>query len=149
MMMMVSAAFFSFSPNTIGPVVLPAQRRMMVAFACAPSSLPTEAEAKAVEQAFLDAEMPLLSTSSSAADLDLVRAAYPTLAEMSDEEMRDAITAYVSTPPKPLDVFFKTPIGPTLLLNLALLASGASYCDLPWADSSSKACVELAERLGS
>ena len=148
-MWMLALLSASFSPKFSRPLALPYSRvRISAVVLSAPSGLPKE-QVDAVAEAFLDVDMPSLSTSSPADDLELVRSAYPVLAGLSNEEMRDAITAYVKAPPSIADVLLKTPVGPTLLINLALLASGASYCDLPWADASSKACIELAERLGS
>ena len=144
-MWMLALMSASYSPSR--PLAVPTSRVRTVVL-CAPGGLPKE-QVEAVAKAFLDAEMPSLSTTSPAADLEMVRSAYPVLADLSDEQMRDAITAYIKAPPSIADVILRTPVGPTLLINLALLASGASYCDLPWADSSSKACIELAERLGS
>ena len=59
------------------------------------------------------------------------RVACSSLAARSDAELR---AAALDLPPSPVEVFFKTPIGPVLLINLAFLATGFSWCDTPFGD---------------
>ena len=56
----------------------------------------------------------------------------------SDAELR---AAALDLPPSPVEVFFKTPIGPVLLINLAFLVTGFSWCDTPFGDPA--ACASL------
>ena len=50
-------------------------------------------------------------------------------------------TDALDLPPSPVEVFFKTPIGPVLLINLAFLVTGFSWCDTPFGDPA--ACASL------
>ena len=90
---------------------------------------------------------------------DDIRALYPVLQGRTDEEVPPATwhhertfraTARRSPPSHPptlppqlrtavvsfernwFDVLFKTPIGPLLVVNLLIIASGKSWCDTPW-----------------
>ena len=84
--------------------------------------------------------------SADSAMWDRVRESYPALAELSDTELGDALKSYIETPPTLSEVLLKTPVGPVLLINLILAATGFSYCDLPFTPSDSAACLELAAR---
>lgn len=90
-----------------------------------------------------DAKIQL--TRAGAAEWDVVRSEFPGLAGLGDTDLSAAYTAYLDQPISPLDVLLKTPVGPTVLINVLLLASGVSYCDAPWA-AQTKACAELAAR---
>jgi hypothetical protein len=55
---------------------------------------------------------------------------YPQMAEeFSQDELR---IAYIKQSPQLLDILTKTPLGPVLLINLIVLASGFSWCDTPF-----------------
>ena len=88
---------------------------------------------------------PELLTADSE-EWDRVRAAEPALAELSDDELKATLTNYVNTGPTLTDVLFKTPVGPVFAINILLAVTGLSYCDLPFVDSGSTACLQLAAR---
>jgi hypothetical protein len=77
---------------------------------------------------------------------DRLRATYPALADLTDQQLADTTRSYVETPPSLVEALLKTPIGPVLGINLVLWATGFSACDLPFVDSGSRACMELAAR---
>ena len=85
--------------------------------------------------------------SADAATWDRVRSAFPALASLSDEELAIALDSYVNTPPTVWDILLKTPVGPVVFLNIVLAITGWSWCDVPFADKSSTACVQLAARV--
>jgi len=110
---------------------------------------------KAFVEAFKTAEFSVAALSGTTFDekvaidpekFDALRAAYPDLAPLTDAKITAVINSYVATKVTPVEAFFGTPVGPVILLNLMLWASGLSACDLPFVDASSKACLELASR---
>ena len=54
---------------------------------------------------------------------------FPLLASYDDADLRQT---YLKQKPKILDLFLKTPLGPFLLINLVVLATGFSWCDTPF-----------------
>ena len=81
-----------------------------------------DAQQSAIERAFSDMDLPTLTTNSGADIWQRCRDKYPALENMSDEEITAAIDSYVSSPPKLWEVIAKTPVGPVVGINLALLA---------------------------
>ena len=77
---------------------------------------------------------------------DALRAAYPDLAPLSDAQITAVVDSYVDTKVTPVEAFLGTTVGPVIILNLMLWASGLSACDLPFVDASNRACLELASR---
>ena len=102
---------------------------------------------KAINEAFLDSVPTLVPSSTSDDTWDAVRAKYPPLSSMTDVELSDAFGKFITAKPSLGEVLLKTPVGPVILINVLLLATSKSACDLPWADTTSTACVELAARL--
>ena len=136
----------------IGPLRAPCRgaTRARAITACDGSWVPTDEEARALRQyrlaalaaydAAIGADKP--ETVSEEAGGKSVwtdcRTACPPLAGRSDAELR---AAALDLPPSPVEVFFKTPIGPVLLINLAFLVTGFSWCDTPFGDPA--ACASL------
>jgi hypothetical protein len=60
------------------------------------------------------------------------RKEHPPLAPYSDEELKLAL---LRQPPKVLDVFLYTPVGPFVLLNIVIAFTGLSWCDTPFGDA--------------
>jgi hypothetical protein len=76
-----------------------------------------------------------------------VRADYPDLVDLTDDDLERTCKKYTSVKPTIADTLFRTPVGPVLLLNLVAFATGfAPACDLPWSATDSPGCVELAAR---
>ena len=75
-----------------------------------------------------------------------VRETEPALGDLSDDELQTALTSYINTGPNLVDVLLKTPVGPVFLINIVLAATGLSWCDVPFFDHDTAACVQLAAR---
>ena len=110
---------------------------------------------KAFVEAFKTAEFSVAALSGTTFDekvavdpekFDALRAAYPDLAPLSDAQITAVVDSYVDTKVTPVEAFLGTPVGPVIILNLMLWASGLSACDLPFVDASNRACLELASR---
>ena len=107
----------------------------------------TETQRKAFLAATEDDQFSMSELiSADAAMWDSVRSAYPALVDLSDAELSATLESYVNTPPSVTDVLFKTPVGPVFLINIILAVTGLSWCDAPFVDSSSTACVQVAAR---
>ena len=111
---------------------------------------------KAFVEAFKTAEFSVAALSGTTFDekvavdpekFDALRAAYPDLAPLSDAQITAVVDSYVDTKVTPVEAFLGTPVGPVIILNLMLWASGLSACDLPFVVASNRACLELACRL--
>ena len=77
---------------------------------------------------FTDAEIKFLrSITESEPDWAAVKAKMPSLAKFEDEQLR---TAWVNSGTD-ISALWKTPVGPVLIINLILWATGASWCDTP------------------
>jgi len=85
-------------------------------------------------------------TNADAETWERVKKAYPALSDLPDEELQAAVDSYVSTRPQLLEVLVETPVGAVFLINLVLWATGLGFCDLPFIDSSSRACVQVFAR---
>lgn len=75
-----------------------------------------------------------------------MRTAYPALADVDDATLSATLKSYVSTPPSLSEVLLKTPVGPVILINIILYATGLSVCDVPFLPSDTDACLQLAAR---
>ena len=78
-----------------------------------------------------------------------LREEFPALASLSDDELLAAVKSYINTPPTLPEVLLKTPVGPVIGINLLFYFTGFSACDLPFVDSSSQSCMELAARVAA
>ena len=107
----------------------------------------TQPQQKAFLAVMADDEFPMSNFVTADAELwDKVRAIQPDLAELSDAELQGTFDTYISTSPKLSEVLLKTPVGPVIGINLLFAVTGFSFCDLPFADQGSAACVQLAAR---
>ena len=88
----------------------------------------------------------LISAESGGGDWDAVRSKYQSLSQLTDDQLRDTLESYINTPPTLTEVLFKTPVGPVVFLNIILAVTGFSWCDTPFADKSTAACIQLAQR---
>ena len=70
------------------------------------------------------------------------------LTERSDKELTAALLTVLNQGPDIVGILLKTPVGPTIAINLLILATGSTWCDTPFVDSTSKACMELVARGG-
>ena len=93
-----------------------------------------------------DAFMLSELVSADAEMWDRVRLEYPALSGLDDETLSTTLSSYINTPPTLSEVIFKTPVGPVVLLNIVLIATGVSVCDLPFVSGDTQACIELAAR---
>ena len=91
--------------------------------------LPFDEQAQAFidDAKFLQEIKFLRSITESEPDWAAVKAKMPSLAKFEDEQLR---TAWVNSGTD-ISALWKTPVGPVLIINLILWATGASWCDTP------------------
>ena len=148
-----------FSPCLVVPVV-PSAHLGCTVTAARPAARMSSGAVRGLEALPLESQAALLEAmgdqrfaitelaKADGATWAKVREAYPGVGDVSDAELDAAIKSYIDAPPTLADALFKTPVGPVLLVNLLAWALGVQWCDLPFADPTSQACVEVAARGG-
>ena len=107
----------------------------------------TPPQQKAFAAMYTDEELVVKLSRPNAEVWAEVRTAYPDLKDLTDDDFVRTCKSYTSVKPTLADTLFKTPVGPLLLVNLLAFATDFSAaCDLPWSDTNSRGCLDLAER---